>query len=197
MSRSHWLKLIAASLAILSGLVVTNINPNLNNGLLYASFPKYYKIDEALKSLSSFKQVQFNTQNGLQNFTTSTLLKENPGFNEILNVIYKKRIIQFDKNVVTKIHLIKSGTGISIASIEATPQYMLGIVVDNNVNVLSVMYKDELQLWVENEKQFDTQTLSFFILLFAVGFDLLADFDLTYILEKGKNFITPSETDSL
>jgi hypothetical protein len=192
MSKSQWLKVIAAIFAVLSFLILTTIFPSLNNTILYAvTQNKYMKLDEALSNLSSFEELSLKTPQGDKNYTVSILHQNDSGFNELLNIIYKKLVINYEKQDVSRIMIIKETDSWMIAGYEVIPHYVLCIVVDNDVKTLAVQDKNTIASWMETEKQYDLQILSFYLLIFAVIFDLIADVDLTSIFKKGKKAISP------
>ena len=141
------------------------------DNLLLNSLPKYQNLERAVVILSIFKYQNIQKQN------YSLLSRSNIGFKEFRSVIYNKRAITYDKNKVTNILIIKSGTFIRIGGFEATPQYLLKIKINGTLIGVALMFPNDIQTWVQNEGQDDLQKCAFYSLLFAVIVDFASDFE--------------------
>jgi hypothetical protein len=168
------LKIVAGVCAVISALLVIPFCPAFNNLVINMS-SKYQNLEKAVNVLSDMSLQQFkNTK-----LNASKLLQRSDvGFNEMLSLINNK-IPLININAISGIIIVKPDTYIAIGPIEATPRLSLCVVINNTINGISVMFKNDLKSWVESEKQSDLQRLSFWVLLGAVGIDLVADFDIT------------------
>ena len=155
------LKVFAVLLTIISGIIVTSVIPPFNEGVLMIIYGrKYSKLDQALNELSLFQT------NNVTKQTVSDLHFSQPGFKEMLDVIQKRRVIQSKESDITFIFILETGTGIQLGGLWANPSLVLGLLENKKPEFVSVLYENDLQAWIEDEKRGDLQTFSFFILVF-------------------------------
>jgi hypothetical protein len=174
LSIKNKLKAIAAFLAILSAILVIPVFPSFNNAIINID-PKYQQLAIATNTLSDISVQNFkNTQ---QN-ASKLLMKGNAGFTELLTLTDNK--LHFtNKDEIQGFVIIRTQQQWIFGLSDITPRYTLCTIVNNTVNGVDTLFKDDLRSWIETEKTNQLQLYSFWVLLSAVGADLISDIDIT------------------
>jgi len=89
--------------------------------------------------------------------------------------MYNNIAISYDKKEVSCILMIRTGTYIGIGELDATPQYLLKILMNDTLKDITVMHQNGTQTWIQRDMQKDLQFFAFTVLLVAVTLDLVSD----------------------
>ena len=170
-------KILAIIATVLSGLLATSIQPDFNSYILTQTLsPKYQNLNKAMQTLTT---MSYQTFMNLKANASKILEPKQAGFNEFYELLNNKVPNKIDKGTLSGIIVIEMSPLPSMGKYEITPRYSVCVISNKTVDGIALIFSNELGSWIEVEKQRDLQTFSFWSLICAVGFDLIADVDPT------------------
>lgn len=149
----------AAFLTLTSAFLISGLFPIRSKSILYNIDYRYANRNNALLSLSDLESREFNMPDGIVSYNSSYITPIDLGFREMLSLIKQKRPVPYADLFIKQIVVIRIGAQIQYGRFDLTPQYILGVGINDytsnspKIESITLLYEGELESWIDDEEQ--------------------------------------------